>query len=328
MAKENPLKIVDVSTKDQATAELMLELVTTQGFLFVDGHPFSQEEVDLLFNLSKTFFQLPMSEKLKHKIDADDCGYTNFGQELLDPKMNSKAGDPKEAFNFGRFNFLTGECHNDSLPELFVENQELLQSITKKFYQLSMRILELLAMGLQVDDTKGGDQWFSNRHKPTAKQITAMRFLHYPLLSKMAPEETIRAGAHTDYGTVTLLFQQKGQEGLELFDEKQKIWKLVPYIDSPTPGNAAPIIVNIADQLSFWTGGFLKSTKHRVKMPQDLNDRYSIVFFLNADNDVLLEPIPSPLVLNKEGILNKEGKIMTSREHLTNRFQETYIEGH
>ena len=55
----NPLKIVDVTSVDHETAEEMLEAATSQGFLFIEGHDFTQEEVDMLFEVSKQFFALP-----------------------------------------------------------------------------------------------------------------------------------------------------------------------------------------------------------------------------------------------------------------------------
>lgn len=335
-SKENPLKVVDVASVDKETADKVLEGFSTQGFLFVDGHDFTQQEVDHFFELSETFFKKPLEEKKKLAIDKNDCGYTTFHQENLDPALQSK-GDPKEAFNFGLFNFVTGDCNKDQLPDLFKdeENYEFIRKMTKKLYALSVKILELLAIGLKIDEDKGGKNWFSDRHRPNGESITSMRMLHYPPTSELDAEQQIRAGAHTDYGSITLLFQQKGQEGLELLSMDDQ-WRAVPFIQSNNEsyakeGKAAPIIVNIADQLSYWTNGILKSTLHRVRLPTNGSDRYSIVFFFDAENDVRLLPIPSPLVeaARTEDIsTKKETDFMTSKEYSNMRFAATYVNGH
>ncbi|KAH3670821.1 hypothetical protein WICMUC_004790 [Wickerhamomyces mucosus] len=332
-AKENPLKVVDVANLDAKTADQILEGFATQGFLFVDGHDFTQEEVDHFFELSKQYFALPQEVKDKQAIDADNCGYTSFHQEKLDPKLQLR-GDPKEAFNFGLFNFITGDCKKEQLPELFAygsENYKFINKMSKKYFELGSRILNLLAIGLKIDENEGGVNWFSDRHRTEGTSMTTMRVLHYPPSSKLDGDQVIRAGAHTDYGAITLLFQQKGQEGLELFDTTEN-WKPIPYVESANAeyraqGKAAPIVVNIADQLSFWTNKVLKSTPHRVLVPNDV-DRYSIVFFFHADNDVRLTPIPSPIVKAAAQPGQYDNKkpedYITSKEYLLKRLKDTY----
>lgn len=338
MTAENPLKIVDVSKIDQETADKILEGFHSQGFLFVDGHDFTQDEVDHFFELSKEFFELPKEIKDKFSIDSNDCGYTTFGQENLDPSLQTK-GDPKEAFNFGLFNFAKGDFNREQLPDMFkygTENFEFISKMSVKLYKLGSRILNLLAIGLKIDEDQGGANWFSDRHKADGVSMTSMRMLHYPAVSKLDADMAVRAGAHTDYGSVTLLFQQKGEEGLELFDLTNE-WKPVTHVESPNPeyikaGKAAPIVVNIADQLSTWTNGILKSTLHRVKLPTNGNDRYSIVFFFDAEDDVRLVPIPSQMVIDARPAdfdpNKKDEEYMTAREYSEKRFAETYVRGH
>ncbi|ODV71069.1 1-aminocyclopropane-1-carboxylate oxidase 3 [Cyberlindnera jadinii NRRL Y-1542] len=337
-AHSNPLKVVDVSQLTQETADKILDGFTTQGFLFVDGHDFTQQEVDHYFELSEQFFQLPKEEKLKFAINHEDCGYTTFNQENLDPETQEK-GDPKEAFNFGHFNFVTGDCDKTMLPDMFAdgtENYAFIQKMTKKMFSLGTQILKLLAMGLKIDEEAGGSNWFSDRHRASGTSMTSMRMLHYPATSKMDAEMRVRAGAHTDYGSITLLFQKQGQEGLEIFDTSDK-WTPVPFVKSTNEkyleeGRAAPIVINIADQLSAWTNNVLKSTLHRVTLPTEGQDRYSIVFFFDAEDSVRMVPIPSPIVAaaaTEEIDLNKdESEYMTAREYSEKRFRETYVSGH
>lgn len=169
----------------------------------------------------------------------------------------------------------------------------------------------------------------------------------------------MRAGAHSDYGSITLLFQQTGQPGLEILTSEGK-WAPVPVwpgdhtaktnAELPSTGSTfPPILVNIGDLLSYWTDGVLKSTIHRVVFPlaertlptSASKDRYSIAFFCHPLDDTELVPVPSQLVTNarnakKElesqpvgfgggaGSLGPNSRVLTAREHLMSRLGATY----
>lgn len=101
-----------------------------------------------------------------------------------------------------------------------------------------------------------------------------------------------RAGAHTDWACVTLLFQRVGEAGLEccsnprtLSDGETARWAPV----NPIEGGIA---VNIGDMLARWSDGRLYSNLHRVRMPTEGEcdkSRYSIAFFAQADKSALIE---------------------------------------
>jgi isopenicillin N synthase-like dioxygenase len=156
--------------------------------------------------------------------------------------------------------------------------------------------------------------------------------LHYPAVpesSDYKPEVDIRAGAHSDYGSITLLFQRPGQPGLEILTPSKE-WSPVPVHPPGTDPNALPpILVNIGDLLSYWTNRLLKSTVHRVIFPSDSRrggeDRYSIAYFCHPVNDTKLVAVPSALV-DMINVSNSSGdsKIMTAEEHLNSRLAATY----
>lgn len=127
--------------------------------------------------------------------------------------------------------------------------------------------------------------WFSDRHHSPSG--CTVRMLHYPALptdTELDDEVDIRAGAHSDYGSITLLFQRPSQPGLEILTPEET-WAPVPVfpVGYKTSTTFPPILVNIADLLSYWTNGLLVSTVHRVIFPKDARkggeDRYSIVYF-------------------------------------------------
>ena len=181
--------------------------------------------------------------------------------------------------------------------------------------------------------------WFSSRHRKPSACI--FRLLHYPALPSDIPLEDgvdIRAGAHSDYGSITLLFQRPSQPGLEILTP-ESTWAPVPVIPEgyETSTTFPPILVNIADLLSYWTNGYLKSTVHRVIFPKDARrggeDRYSIAYFCHPSDDAELVPVPSKIVAERtmaEGEKvgyggGAEGqKAMTAKEHLDKRLEATY----
>lgn len=231
-------------------------------------------------------------------------------------------------------------------------------------YKLSLKINHLLGIGLAVQPPT----FFRDRHlRERGSTGNILRFLFYPPLANLtngtadedqAPtEEDVRAGAHSDYGSITLLFRLKGQAGLELDTTGTSTWAPVPVCppgteDDPSP----PILVNIGDLLSYWTNGLLRSTVHRVVFPQSKGGasstssastvpgetadeaRYSIAFFCHPVGTTALDVVPSERVRNHQGAENgEEGingrggnpdverKAITADEHLQMRLQASYL---
>lgn len=281
-----------------------------------------------MFVMSKGFFALPLEEKKKFALSAetDNRGFGGINSERLDPATQKK-GDPKEAFNIGKY--VNGKPIQP-MPEFFNEsdNAQIMSNMQNKLFDLSQRILKLLAMGLKIDESAGGCDWFANRHKRDSLSGSALRLLYYPGQKKTDPEDVIRAGAHSDYGSIALLFQREGEEGLEILSPVSKKWEPVPYVAPKEPGMAPPVVVNVGDLLSYWTCGVLKSTVHRVKFPakfqEEGTDRYSCVFFCHPERDVQLEPVPSAKIASVTGRGANEGKIITAQEHLDSRLSATY----
>jgi isopenicillin N synthase-like dioxygenase len=214
-----------------------------------------------------------------------------------------------------------------------------------------MRILELFAQGLEIDEESGGRKWFEERHdREKGGSGSVFRFLYYPSLpaSQDAGLDTtneddgdMRCGAHSDYGSITLLFRRdgEGQAGLEILTE-ERTWASVPIHPESSPSasfakssNGAadegpPILVNVGDLLSFWTNGLLKSTIHRVIFPTGNTaisnaDRYSIAYFCHPLDQAKLEAMPSRLV-DERKLSNGEQSVMTAKQHLESRLAATY----
>lgn len=168
------------------------------------------------------------------------------------------------------------------------------------------------------------------------KQPTERDQIQYSALKESGSEsienakEVVRTAAHTDFGALTLLFQRPSQPGLEI-KTPSSTWAPVAVYPPGTEGDAVPpIVVNIGDLLSYWTAGVLKSTMHRVCIPnKNREDRYSIAFFCHPVATTELNPIPSPFVSASENVAMKPGEngkaqVLTAAEHLRKRLAAVY----
>lgn len=191
---------------------------------------------------------------------------------------------------------------------------------------LSRRLLGLFARALQISPSAGGAEYFTASHSAAnGPSGSILRLLYYPPSpADYNPSTDMRAGAHSDYGSLTLLFQHANESGLEILSP-QGSW-------SPVPVVSEAICVNIGDLLSYWTGGLLRSTVHRVVVPVGENgdlsrrERYSIAYFCHPVDATTLTAIPSEMVRarGERGANDGEREVLTAAEHLKSRLAATY----
>ncbi|KAI8714493.1 Fe2OG dioxygenase domain-containing protein [Fusarium sp. LHS14.1] len=333
------IPVIDISAPDVDQKDVARQLVDAaeeHGFIYIRnlGRDISAADVDGAFELVQKTFECPVEEKQRCTIQTNNRGWSGMHSETLDPK-NQKIGDFKEAFNFGEF--VNGKAQQP-LPSDMVPHEPRISAFADSCHNLCQKLLYLLGLGLGVDD------FFSSAHN-TAKGASSsiLRFLRYPPPDATAHSDSdVRAGAHSDYGSITLLFRLRGQAGLELLT-KDDVWAPVPVCppgteDDPSP----PVLINIGDLLSYWTNGLFRSTLHRVVFPTEgtvgvagetsAGPRYSIAYFCHPVGTAPLEPVPSERVKDfkpSDGgapSVNPyaTSKVMTADEHLFMRLKESY----
>lgn len=230
------------------------------------------------------------------------------------------------------------------IPTPLLSHTSTLLAFQRSCYNLCNSILTLFAQALEIEP-----DWFTSRHDPAKGPTgTVFRLLYYPHTDDYDDELDIRAGAHSDYGSITLLFQQAGQPGLEIKGPEEE-WAPVPVDPAASNGTnhsgnsngttkPLPILVNIGDLLEDWTSGLLKSTVHRVIFPQNdeaaaKTDRYSMAYFCHPLDDAELDPVPSRFVREhaarkgdgeRNGTRRKDGKVLTAKDHLMERLGASY----
>ncbi|KAL6466224.1 hypothetical protein MHYP_G00263570 [Metynnis hypsauchen] len=170
---------------------------------------------------------------------------------------------------------------------------------------LSLRVLRVMALSLGINPDV-----FLKAHSLIGREgnCTSLRALYYPPVKReTVKEDQIRCGEHSDYGSITLLFQSK-EEGLQVMSRKGQ------FISAPSiPGT---VLVNIADLMQRWTSDVFVSAVHRVLLPPegDLRTRQSLTFFVQPDNSAIISCCDGS---------NKYPPV-SSWDYLQSRFSDTY----
>lgn len=296
-----------------------------------------EDQVSLAFSQSAQFFTRPQSVKdtLKWTSPDSNRGYVTWGREKVttsaDPdeiaKLRASNPDLKESMEIGREG-VAGKpnqwpAHVDDEGAAFTRD---MQRFFLTLKALHMEVMRAIATGMGMDErffdgyTDAGDN--------------TLRLLHYPAVAKSVWRKNpnqVRAGEHSDYGSITLLFQDD-IGGLEVKSPKGT-WVRA----TPIPGT---IVVNAGDLLQRWSNNRLKSTNHRVIQPppKDAHGqgdhpaeeadadadamvpaRYSIAYFCNPNFDRLIEALPGTW---EEAGKKYEG--INSGDYLVMRLAATY----
>lgn len=251
------------------------------GFAVVCNHGIPAELIACAEGLQKALFALPAEAKMAYHVPGGGGarGYTPFGKEIA---RDAKVHDLKEFWHIGR-SLPQGHPLADTMapnvwPAELPGFRETMEELYAAFERAGDRVLRAIALHLGL-----AEDWFV----PTvADGNSVMRLLHYPPLPEDAPEGAVRAAAHGDINTITLLLGAE-EAGLELLTKKGE-WLPV----DPPPG---ALVVNIGDMLDRLTNSRLRSTTHRVVNPSGKaarRSRYSMPFFLHFRPDFLIEPLP------------------------------------
>lgn len=260
------------------------------GFFYAVGHGVDEARIASVYAQAKRFFDLPVAEKEKIAIERSAChrGWFRLGSENLDPAKQA-AGDFKEGLKIGRDLAPSHERVVAGLP-LHGPNQwpDLpgWRAVMQGYYD-EMAELGRLMMGAFAEALGLGAEIFEPWLGVT---MTTLGALHYPPQLGRITEGRIGAGAHTDYGCLTLLHQD-GAGGLQV-KRRDGVW-----IDAlPVPGS---FVVNIGDMMERWTNGVFCSTPHRVVNVSG-GDRYSLPFFFDPDFYAPVECLPTCVAEGEE----------------------------
>lgn len=274
----------------QELAAQLKHAISTVGFFYVTNFGLSEEEVDRQFEIAKEIFDLQEEEKQKYRVDHTRQGF--FGWKPRGSRVQQHGlKDNLELYDDPKWNDVYKDRPRPSpLMEAAAEAEKFQKHMASYILR---RLLILSAIIMELDDEEA--LWKLHNYE-SQSQCHLRYMLYHP---RTAEELEIMKGhdieqnvyGHTDFGTFTLLMRQP-VAALQVRPYGETQWKWV----KPLKGS---ITVNVADTLSFLTGGYLESSIHRVVLPPEDQrhiPRYGVIYFSGPDDSTLLEPIKSPLL--------------------------------
>ncbi|WP_053181670.1 2-oxoglutarate and iron-dependent oxygenase domain-containing protein [Pseudomonas thivervalensis] len=311
----NSLPIIDISPLYddepdawQAVAEQIDRACRQWGFFYIKGHPISPARIAEVLGNAQRFFALPVEEKLKIDITQTrhHRGYGAVATEQLDP---TKPSDLKETFDMGLH--LPAD-HPEVLAEKPLRGpnrhpdlsgwEALMEQHYRDMQALAQTLLRAMTLALGIER-----DFFDTRFN---EPVSVLRLIHYPPRDTASSAEQQGAGAHTDYGCITLLYQDAAG-GLQVRNVNGQ------WIDAPPIEGT--FVVNLGDMMARWSNDRYLSTPHRVISPLGV-DRYSMPFFAEPHPDTLIQCLPGC----QDDTHPPKYPTTTCAEFLLSRFADTY----
>jgi isopenicillin N synthase-like dioxygenase len=293
----------DLPGGKQDLAAQLKRAISTVGFFYVTNFGLTEEDVDEQFAICKAIFDLPAEEKQKYRVDPQNQGF--FGWKPRGSrKQQHGLVDSLELYDDPKWN--DAYRSRPRPPPL-----EAASSKAEKFQrhlatQVLRKLLILSAIIMELPDEEA--LWKLHDYE-SQSQCHLRYMLYHPrtpeeleIMRKHKIEHNVYG--HTDFGTFTLLMRQP-VAALQVRPYGSEKWKWV----KPLKGS---ITVNVADTLSFLTGGYLESSIHRVVLPpEDQRDipRYGVIYFSGPDDNTLLEPVKSGF-LEREEVAGNNNRAM------------------
>ena len=313
VAKSVPL--IDLGGDRSQVAGAIHKACRETGFFMIANHGIPASLIAAQFAAARAFFDLPLDQRLAlhMKNSPATAGYEPIGGQVLDSQDNSSEQAPadlKESFYCGAelasddpLSLLRMRCfgHNQwpTLPGFCEQNLTYFSALSV----LAADLMRLLALSLELPE-----DWFERFHDPAAANL---RIIKYPPHPANAIFNQLGAGAHTDWGGVTILAQDD-----------------VGGLQVKTAGGAwieaAPVpntfVINLGDLMARWTNGVYMSNMHRVKNNASDRNRYSIPFFYGPFPAAMIEAIPTCVDADHPpGFAS-----CTANEHMTEMFRRSY----
>lgn len=286
------LEVIDPRLESSTQADAIDRVCRDLGFFRIPFDVIDVQTRERAWDDAAAFFALPEAEKLGAAFPEPGYpyGYAPFEYERLaasdgDLGESVERPDLKETLSVGPDCLGAIPSWTDPSegwlrsPSMWpAAPASLRQSFSAYFAALSVvsaRLLSIMAIALDMP----GDHFDSLIDQHTA----ALRALRYPPLTSEPDPNALRAGAHSDYGTLTIL-RTDGVPGLEVRDASGQ-WR--PVVDEP-----GTFVVNLGDSIQRWTNDRWRSTVHRVT-PVDSGERHSMAFFHMANWNASIECLPT-----------------------------------
>lgn len=306
-----------------AVADAIGRTCRETGFFLIAGHGANPVVVETGWQATRAFFNRPLDEKMSAAMPYPGYpyGYSPVKGETLAASLGeAKPADLKETFSFGpsAFQRLDHKPADDAEAFVFSANpwpmggDDFRLAVTAYYREMSAlaaRIMRFFALALDLPEAYF-DRFIDH-------EASALRLLNYPDLREEPLPGQLRAGEHSDYGSLTILMQEDAPGGLEVMG-LDGAWHKVPAIPDS-------FVINIGDLMQRWTNDQWKSTLHRVTIPpRDLGRsarRQSVAFFHQPNWDAAITCIETCLAPGEAPRYPAVG----SGEYLASKFRSTVV---
>ena len=294
-----------------AVAQDIRSAAMATGFFYVKNHGLAATLIDQQFELTRQLMNLPLATRQALSIQHSKSmrGFEGLGAQKLDETARADlkesfycgmAYPPEHAYVLAGFHGYGGNQWPEELPQAATQCEAYIQAMLG----LSRRLMQLLALSLELPES----YFDATSHSP----MVTLRMLRYPPHPPDADNRTFGAGAHTDWGALTLLAQD-AHGGLEVALPDGS-WLAAP----PLPDT---LIINLGDMMPRWTNGRYRSSMHRVRNTLSGGQaRYSIPFFYEPDYLATITPVPGTIADGEAPLFEP----CTAGEHLQQMYQKTY----
>lgn len=257
------------------------------GFFYVVHHGVEPRQIDGIFECARALFDLSPSQKaavsLKHSPVMR--GYEGIGEQTLDA---TALPDLKESFYAG-IEYPPDHPYVRAGYQSYGANQwpaalpwmrARCEAYVARLCALSQRVMQLMALALDLPEST-----FDHAHGDPMVTLRLLRYPPHPPGDSGGDDPRLwGAGAHTDWGAVTLLAQD-AHGGLEVCMPDGR-WVQAPPVDGS-------FVVNLGDMIPRWTNGRFHSNAHRVRnVHAGGQPRHSVPFFYSPDYLTRVEPLP------------------------------------
>jgi isopenicillin N synthase-like dioxygenase len=289
-----PLLFPGPTTARAAAAGRIQAACRERGFFYVAGHGVPDGLLDQLASASAQFFALPLEDKQEIAMERGGRAWRGFFP--VGAELTSGRPDLKEGLYFGAElpdddpRVLAGvPLHGRNLfPRQVPRLRPLVLAYLDALAALGQAVLTGVALSLDLDPG-----YFATGY--TADPTILFRIFHYPPSPPQGEDWGV--GEHTDYGLITLLAQDDSG-GLQVAAPEG-------WIDAPpVPGT---LVCNIGDMLDRLTGGWYRSTPHRVRNLSG-HGRLSFPFFLDPGFSAEVPPLPARAADGDDGRRRWDGQ--------------------
>jgi isopenicillin N synthase-like dioxygenase len=258
-------------------AQAIRDACLTDGFFYITNHGVPEPVIEAVYAEGQRFFRLPLDVKRQAAVNARHRGFNALGDALM---YQARKPDHKEFFSMGLDlpeddpDVLAGEKLRgpNNWPPRMPAFRAALEAYYAAMLACGADLMRVVAVSLDL-----APDFFAPRYR---KPLQRTQIVYYPPQPTQLGEDQFGVAPHSDFGCITLLWQDTNG-GLEVLERSTQRW-------IPAPPIQGTLVINVADLLARWTNDRYASTPHRV-INRSGRERLSIATFHDPDYKAVVD---------------------------------------